>query len=522
MRSALFTVLAATTACVAPDDVGRADDVAAEQSVSTSELLSRNQSIRLQSGTRLITYGVTDDGFAIFQDGGTLYATPLLPRAPRFKVADVGAVQPTVLVVGRVVFVWTTQFFFGPGGTSPLVVWTALGGAKLATESSVTGLIATRATSASPDGREIVFVANATPDGQIGDLVAAAPDLSRRRTLVTGVQVAGSCLPLAGFDGQVSPTGDPIGLGFGRAIVAGYCLAGETTATLTRWDGNERVDLQSQLPAPPFWSSNASGSRFAAVSGPAGATTAKLVTAGGKTTELEATPAGQAFFNYDGSTLVLTTAAGGNELHRYARGAQTPEVLINFGPGFPFRGHFTGGFRQYFDSTLSTSGDVLMYTTGFNPDGTSDINLVDISKTPARTVQLTANQFVAQSFELFTADSSHGLYYQFEPPAFNPTLYAGSFAGGARKVSSGAANEFVHFALAGTDIVYSDNLNGTGVSLFDVHDIMRADVGAAQITPSVAAAQVYNLYFVTRDRRAIVYTSDADPRSSGLFIKRVR
>jgi hypothetical protein len=154
--------------------------------------------------------------------------------------------------------------------------------------------------------------------------------------------------------------------------------------------------------------------------------------------------------------------------------------------------------------------------------GTSDINLLDVSTTPVRTVQLVANQFVAQSFELFTADSSHGLYYQFDPPAFNPRLYAGSFERGARAVSSGAPTEFAHFALKGTDVAYSDNLNGTGSDLFDIHDVMVADVGAPQITPRVAAGGVYNLFFVTADRRAIIYTSDADPRSPGLFVKRVR
>src|SRR5262249_542638 len=71
---------------------------------SAASALGAGRPERLQAGTRLVVYGVTDDDQVIFQDGGAVYAAALHPGAERSLVAEV-ATQPIVLISGRVAFV---------------------------------------------------------------------------------------------------------------------------------------------------------------------------------------------------------------------------------------------------------------------------------------------------------------------------------------------------------------------------------------------------------------------------------
>jgi hypothetical protein len=508
----MFLLIAITTAagCMPEEDPVTAEEVAE---------LRAGDAFRLQPGSNLIVYGATDDDFVIYQDGPTIYATRLAPNARRRVVAEVGNQQPLVLVRGRVAFVWTNQFYFGPGGVSPLIVWTAAAGPKLAAESSIGSFIATRAATVSPDGREIVFIANADPAGTVGDIVIASPDLSIRRTLVAGADVnfGGTCPPLVGFDGR-----DTDGRGHRRRNpVAAYCVGPATAATLSRWVRGERTDLSTSIALPPRWSSDESGSRFVTLD----ATTQFPVSirADGQVTVLEETPAVQAFMNVDGKPIATALAPSGNQLHRFTGRPPRADVVAELGTGFFFTARYDEGFRQYTDSPTSPDGRLMLFGTAFSPQtGLPDMNLVDVTAPQPSQVQLQPVGQALTAFETFTADSSHALYYKLDGVTANSTLFAASLDGDNRQVSSGTPTEFVFFAVRDTDVVYSDHMNGTGIGMFDLHDLFLADVGAAEIAPRLLAGQVYNLFFMTRDRRWVLYTSDSDPLGSGLLAVRAR
>ena len=379
-----------------------------ETSVAIEEGLADragHEAVRLQAGTKLITYGVTDDDYVVYQDGPSLYATRLAPGAPRRLIADVGDQQPLVMVRGRVAFVWTQQFYFGAGGTSPLIVWTAAAGPKLAADSSIGSFISTRAVTLSPDGRQIIFIANVDSTGTIGDLVVASPDLSVRQTLVAGVNVDfnGTCPPLAGFDRRFA---------YGRANpVAAYCPAGATTATLSRWVSGVRTDLSTHLATAPRWSSDEGGHQFVSLAADTRAPIA--ISASGVTTVLEDTPALQAFIERDGTIVATSKTPNGNEIHRFTGQPPHQDVVAGIGSGVLFTGHFDEGFRQYSDTSASPDGKLLMYSTGSDPNtGLGDMNVVDLSTTPPRTRQLQPIGGSGVAFEIFTADSSHVLYYR--------------------------------------------------------------------------------------------------------------
>src|SRR5262249_41410485 len=183
-------------------------------------------------------------------------------------------------ISGRVVLIWTEQVYFGAGGKSPLVVWTADGGAHQATATSaVSNPLGTRAAAVRPDGKEILFLANVSADGTVGDIVSATPDMRHVQTLAAGVNadVNGGCIPLVGFDGKARPA--PGGGDVDREAeaegrertpreVAAYCPAGSPTATLSRWVDGERRDLATGLVAQPTWSSDARGASFFTILAP--------------------------------------------------------------------------------------------------------------------------------------------------------------------------------------------------------------------------------------------------------------
>lgn len=521
-QSILWTVLIGGLAagCAAP---GPGDEAIAEEELGSAGKV--NRPVQLQAGTNLITYGVTDDDWVLFQDGGTLYASTLRRNTPRRTVAQVGTNQPTVLISGRVALIWTEQFYFGAGGVSPLVVWTADAGPKLATAASTVSTLGTRGAAVRPDSREIVFVANASAGGTVGDIVRATPDLRHVETLVAGVDVDvnGACLPLVGYDGKARPArggSDDLDShdGSDRHIIAAYCPAGAGAATLSRWDDGRRRDLAGGLALQPTWSSDARGEQIFTIVG--ASQTPVLVSASGKQTVLENTPTAQGFINFDGDVLTGAFPASGGEIHRFGRRSSTPETVAAFGSG-PIRlQHHAEGFRQYTDIPTSADARLLMYSTAFDPSFGFDMNLLDLSQSPPRSIHL-ADPGSTTPYELFTTDSSHALYYVFDPTTGNPTLFAASPAGDNRAVSSGDANEFENFSMTGTLVAYSDHMIGTGIDLFDRHDIQLADVGAGEIAPVTLAAGAYNLFFPTPDRRSLVYTSDAGPET-GLFLLRVR
>src|SRR5262249_38599276 len=151
-----------------------------------------------------VLMGVTDDNFAIYQEGQTLYATALVPGARRQVVAEVPAGNVAqILQVGNVVMAWPNPDRSLPGfGVSPLVIWSAIGGAHRISDASAVALVAT---DAGPANLQVLYTTNTTPDGLVGDLAiidvfSALPP----RTLLTHIKLDfpfGQCRPLAAFIG---------------------------------------------------------------------------------------------------------------------------------------------------------------------------------------------------------------------------------------------------------------------------------------------------------------------------------
>jgi hypothetical protein len=52
-------------------------------------------------------------------------------------------------------------------------------------------------------------------------------------------------------------------------------------------------------------------------------------------------------------------------------------------------------------------------------------------------------------------------------------------------------------------------------------DIKLVDLAAATLAPRTLVSNAYSNYFPTRNRRRIVFTSDADPAAQGLFVLRL-
>ena len=107
-----------------------------------SELTVRAGATRLQPGTHMVVLGITEDDFVLYwsASSATVWATPLLPHAPRFPVARDVSAAPLTLVRGRVAMIWTAQPFLGGiqgQMVSPLVVWSAITGPRVDRKSVV-------------------------------------------------------------------------------------------------------------------------------------------------------------------------------------------------------------------------------------------------------------------------------------------------------------------------------------------------------------------------------------------------
>jgi hypothetical protein len=98
------------------------------------------RALPIQSGAKLFVLGVTDDNYAIYQDGTTIYATALVPGARRHLIATTGSAigvnHPLVFASGKVAFIYPDSDFSGTT-VSRLFVWTAAAGPKLAAAASL-------------------------------------------------------------------------------------------------------------------------------------------------------------------------------------------------------------------------------------------------------------------------------------------------------------------------------------------------------------------------------------------------
>jgi len=476
--------------------------------------------LRVQAGDRLAVLGVTDDGFALYWDAGAVYATELHPGAPRVKVVD-AALPPLTLAVGRVALIWTAQDPSAAPAVGPLVVWTHASGAKQASSASWPRLLfGIKASSAvSPDGREVLFVSNASADGKVGDIVRATSDLASTTTLASGVLVSpsGACPPHVGFDvgrpGAAEPHHD-------ASAVVLACPAGAQppVASLWRWTGDRREELSTNLAAGSWWGTDVRGDHLYARLRDLGSV---VFDRRGAATVVEPLPS-TGWINADG-TLVLrvTTSETTAELRRYTLGPTLHATKLRdlaVADRVHFPSALPGGFPYANVSTLPTSpdGQFFLGYTRRSPDGFGNIELVDLSGEAARGVMLEedTNDYVYE--QLATPDSTRALYYKLDA-ARNATLFAAGRDGSKRQISRGpTATET--FGLHDAVVAFSDNLVGEGSSAFDTTDIRVADVGAEPLAPATIASGAYARFVPAPGGRALVFSSLRGPLGPGLYL----
>lgn len=511
-KISIAIAMALLAGCNAPAGIAQT-----EEAESLAQPLGR--AALVQAGAKLFVLGVTDDGHAIYQQGTALYATALVPGAPKELIANTGSAigvgHPLVFASGNVVFIYPDSDFSGTI-VSRLYVWTAAGGARLAASASLgaPGLVA-----ASPDSRDIVFVANASADGNTGDLVSAAADLSRRRTLVSGASInpAGACPPQLGFDRKPSITNDSADCDAGAAHpVAGYCVGTSTTAVLSRWIDGTRHDLASDVHGFPLWSTDTLGKKlFTLVGHPFANQRPISIDADGKTTLLEDVTTGGGTINADNS--IMTFAKPSDfEMHRFSGQPPRANVVTDMGASFNIYFNAYPSFLRDYATGFTSSAGLALFSSP------SNLVLVDTTQAPSAAVTMQADPSCYPSFEPFSADSRHTLLYCNDDASVT-ALYDGSRAGTLRKITSGSAEDWTNFAVEGAVITYADDLvhSPADQDLSATVDIKELDLAAATLAPKTLAAGAYSIYFPTRDRRSVVFTSD-NGAAHGLYALRIR
>ena len=493
MRRSLMTLLtigAVGAGCVAAGPAGD-DDCGADEACATAAAGRRAQPPqRIQAGADLVLLAVTDD-HALYQDGQTVYATRLRAGAARTVVAQVpGTNLAFPLQVGGVVFLWTAPQRSRPGfGVSPLVVWTAAGGARQVAAQASVGLVAT---AASPDGRELVFTSNVTDDGARGDLVHAYTATATQPTvLARDIPMGfpnGRCRPLAGFGGD-----------HGHAFpVAAYCAGADVTATLSRWDRGTRRDLISGIATPmPFTlEADPRGTTFLVNLADDRVAT---VTADGEVRFVDAARSRTGFVTQRGDVVYAARTAAGAEL-RVAEDGAAPRAVA------PVVALYAGLYNRagYFRSrTASPDGRLALFATTVDPaTGLTDMHLLD-SRT-GDTALLTAATTATVGSELFTADADHALYFRdVDPNAGTGALVAGD-AGGVRAITADAS-AFDVLGGDGSAISFTTNpaFDPRRGFLLSTGDLWVADVDRADRAPRLVSTQANLFYLPTEDRRRL-------------------
>ena len=526
-RLGLFLFAAALAGgCSAGGDDAPGDGASIAEAARTAPG-EESVSARIQSGSNMTVLGVTDDDYALVWDSRSVWASPLRCGAKRVLVASDVPEPPLTLVRGRAALLWTAQPYLGnipgPQVVSPLVVWTAKDGPHLASTASLAPQLFSIQASAAvrPDGREVLFTSNVSADGSVGDIVRASTDLARVDTLLAGVDVSlAACPPHVGYD-RDALHGAP------RVIVSA-CGPGATTATLSRWAGDRRVDLTTDMLPNSWWTSDEGGKHvLAQLSDRSPA----VFTLDDAFTVVDDHRAAVGWITPDGTVFQTPTTADhtAREVLRItldpAPRAERVTTLPAFS-GFQFANHLPYGMPYANVSTVPTApnGGFMMAFTQFNAvNGTvTDSLRVDATATDAAPIASSADPVSLPAFEIATRDSRFNLFHVFAPDAFvASTLHAGNDRGETWQVSNGQTALGV-FGLTGSKIAFADNVTA---GLFDGNvtatgDLVIADV-AARRPPRTLARGARALFFVTASRDAIVYTSDADPAGPGLFARRI-
>ncbi len=491
---------------------------------STNEIVSRRP-VLIQPGSHFILLTVTEDDWAIYQDGQTVYATELRPGGPRQKIADVPGTNVAFATQnGRVAFIWTNPQRNLPGfGVSPLMVWTAEGGPQLISAQSSIGLVAVEA---SPDGRQILFTTNATDDNSRGDIAWARTNEAQSPTILLhdipmGFPQTAPCRPVAAFGGRDRLRDDDASVDSGRGgegdffPIAQYCPGSDTTATLSRWDERgDKIDLIKNITTPMAFNfeTDHAGDRF--IEHLADGTTA-VVGADGRVSIIdEATLVGFGFVGRAG-TIGLATATTTSQL-QLLRPRQAPADVDPIATLFIGVSNRRGVGRSV---PQSPNGERVLFGRKLDSRGLSDANLLDIAT--GEVVSLTSSTSATQATSIFTADSSRALWFTVSgPTSLTGTLFSSSLS---ETHAIGPTNGvFDVLQLRGSIVAFVTNPTfdptTTRSALTSTGDLSVVDAADSNATPRLVARQANLQFLGIHGGRGVVFPSEVEASGPGLYI----
>lgn len=472
-----------------------------------------HQTQQIQSGERLVLLGVTADDHALVQDGATVYATALQPGAPKQVVGtSPPGVVSFVYTVGKVAFVWTNPDRSLPGfGVSPLTVWSAASGAHQASTDSPIG---TFTTSASADGRHVMYTTRGSADGSVGDIEFAATDLSQRRTLVAEV-------PMAFPFGVCRPWGSFVGIGERSHPVALFCDGAATTATLASWSrrGDGRRDLLGGVLTQPYFTASPDGRQF--FTALADTRTPVVVSDLGEVSRLEEGVLSRRGFFTSGDDVyysAFTDLTLPGETHHAS--LSSGEVSTVAGSLFSFL-TAQAGSDLIVTPPSSPDGRKLAYLSGFDPlTFLTDVRLAHLDDGGSTVLAASQQHFL--SGPVFSADSRYTLFARVDDPSTGVAqLLAAGPSGSVAPVGQPGLQS--HDRLHGSHIVFNDTGRIDPVDFFaSTARLQVARLSQLQQVPALIDAQAYLAFLPARGGHAIAYTTPGGLQGAGLYLAHKR
>jgi hypothetical protein len=500
------------------------DDGGPVATATARDELRDRRPVLIQPGDDQLVLAVTEDNYVLYQEGQTVYASALVPGAPRSVVAEVPVAgnQAFPLQVGKVVLLWTNPDFTDPAfGVGPLVMWTARGGAVRLSETSVAGLVAT---AVSPDSQQVLFITHVDPGASAeqrrGDLALA---LTRHpedpQVLLSNIDVSfpsGQCRPSAGF------TGGAIAL-----PIAQYCKGSDTTGTLSVWERGKPRDLIDNLVTPLQLLINSDPDVRKFPVSLADGTLATVDLAGRKTIVDHARTT-RAFISGKGTVgyTVAATATTAGELRLARRDGSvkvvSPAIKIN-AELYNYNGYFK-------EMALSPDARLITFSTTIDP-ATGLTDQVLIAADRGDPIALDTAAETRRASEVFTADSRHALFLAFPDPQAQPCaplacgqVITNDRPGPGHHAVSATAKVFDLQRATGSLVSYAEAPTFNADLSFNnfTADLTVADADDPSAAPRVISKQVTLQYQRTADREHLIFWSRSEPAGPGIYIARAQ
>jgi len=428
----------------------------------------------LAGGNALSARGMTSDGFEIYSDDAALqlYAVPIAGGATQ-SIAALGS-NFWVTVVGQVVFAWSNVTDADVGA---LTIWSAAHGPQAISSASF-GILG----SASPDGSQVLYLANVDPQGLTGDVYIAGTDGAGATRLLQGQQLTG-CFPQLGFAGAF-------------AIVSHCDVARgagpSTTVSSFRSPAWAQADLISN--AENVWSADTAGTMVlvstsnGVLVAPIGGGPAKTIDASGFMGQLIS----------GGATAVYSTTAG--TLRRSSTTAPAPTTLA---PSF-------GGFYA-----ISPAQSTVLYYQNDTATG-SDVFLASaITPGTPRTISAVMNGAV--NGDAFTADSTYALYSTSNDVCTGSSTFNAFPVNGSSSTVLGRS-VWGDWSATGAKVIFNDNYVATGGLRFGRADIESVNL-AAGTTPARVVSQADAVLDLSPAGDQVIYSWTVTPGPlAGIYV----